>query len=101
MKTHIGKSRLSMVIIHVRGRTPIGQQIGLSLLVKKYPNFNPCKAVVYLRSKCDLSLNRNSIARALADVRNIVPIWTGDEAYENFEVYGHPTNIVVDLGKRL
>ncbi|XP_025692605.1 uncharacterized protein [Arachis hypogaea] len=30
-----------------------------------------------------------------------VPIWTGDEAYEKFEIHGQPTNMVVDLGKRL
>ncbi|RYR79232.1 hypothetical protein Ahy_A01g004057 [Arachis hypogaea] len=30
-----------------------------------------------------------------------IPIWTGDEAYEKFEVHGQPTNMVVDLGKRL
>ncbi|RYQ83069.1 hypothetical protein Ahy_B10g101682 [Arachis hypogaea] len=30
-----------------------------------------------------------------------MPIWTGDEDYEKFEVHGHPTNMVVDLGKRL
>ncbi|RYR66471.1 hypothetical protein Ahy_A03g012461 isoform B [Arachis hypogaea] len=33
--------------------------------------------------------------------KNWVPIWTGDEDYEKFEVHGHPTNMVVDLGKRL
>ncbi|RYQ82832.1 hypothetical protein Ahy_B10g101400 [Arachis hypogaea] len=30
-----------------------------------------------------------------------MPIWTGDDEYEKFEVHGHPTNMVVDLGKRL
>ncbi|RYR54986.1 hypothetical protein Ahy_A06g030242 [Arachis hypogaea] len=29
------------------------------------------------------------------------PIWTEDNGYKNFEVHGHPTNHVVDLGKRL
>ncbi|XP_057718638.1 uncharacterized protein LOC130933129 [Arachis stenosperma] len=33
--------------------------------------------------------------------KNWMPIWTGDEDYEKFEVHGHPTNMVVDLGKRL
>ncbi|RYR60970.1 hypothetical protein Ahy_A04g018062 [Arachis hypogaea] len=33
--------------------------------------------------------------------KNWVLIWTGDEEYEKFEVHGHPTNMVVDLGKRL
>ncbi|RYR12861.1 hypothetical protein Ahy_B04g070169 [Arachis hypogaea] len=28
-------------------------------------------------------------------------IWTRDDEYEKFEVHGHPTNMVVDLGKRL
>ncbi|RYR50401.1 hypothetical protein Ahy_A07g037004 [Arachis hypogaea] len=32
---------------------------------------------------------------------NWVPIWTGDEDYEKFEVHRHPTNMVVNLGKRL
>ncbi|RYR07812.1 hypothetical protein Ahy_B05g075262 [Arachis hypogaea] len=44
--------------------------------VRKYPNFKECEAVVYFRTKCDLMLNRNSIARALADARNVV---YGDE----------------------
>ncbi|RYR07375.1 hypothetical protein Ahy_B05g074719 [Arachis hypogaea] len=30
-----------------------------------------------------------------------MPIWTRDDEYEKFEVHGHPTNMVVDLGKRL
>ncbi|RYR07974.1 hypothetical protein Ahy_B05g075480 [Arachis hypogaea] len=30
-----------------------------------------------------------------------MPIWTGNDEYEKFEVHGHPTNMVVDLGKRL
>ncbi|RYR51288.1 hypothetical protein Ahy_A06g026313 [Arachis hypogaea] len=29
------------------------------------------------------------------------PIWAGDTGYEKFEVHGHPTHHVVDLGKRL
>ncbi|RYR07325.1 hypothetical protein Ahy_B05g074657 [Arachis hypogaea] len=33
--------------------------------------------------------------------KNWVPIWTGDEEYEKFEVHGHSTNMIVDLGKRL
>ncbi|RYR65837.1 hypothetical protein Ahy_A03g011757 [Arachis hypogaea] len=44
--------------------------------VRKYPNFKQCEAAVYFRTKCDLMLNRNSIARALADARNVVH---GDE----------------------
>nr|XP_025678198.1 uncharacterized protein LOC112778042 [Arachis hypogaea] len=44
--------------------------------VRKYPNFKQCETAVYFRSKCDLILHRNSIARALADARNVV---YGDE----------------------
>ncbi|XP_016172531.1 uncharacterized protein LOC107614918 [Arachis ipaensis] len=44
--------------------------------VRKYPNFKQCEAAVYFRTKCDFILNRNSIARALADARNVV---YGDE----------------------
>ncbi|RYQ83070.1 hypothetical protein Ahy_B10g101683 [Arachis hypogaea] len=39
--------------------------------VRKYPNFKQCEAAVYFRTKSDLMLNRNSIARALADARNV------------------------------
>ncbi|RYQ84517.1 hypothetical protein Ahy_B10g103895 [Arachis hypogaea] len=55
--------------------------------VRKYPNFKQCEAATYFRSK--------------KESKNWVPIWTGDEAYEKFEVHGQPTNMVVDLGKRL
>ncbi|RYR61888.1 hypothetical protein Ahy_A04g019133 [Arachis hypogaea] len=44
--------------------------------VRKYPNFKQCEAAVYFRTKCDLMLNRHSIARVLADARNVV---YGDE----------------------
>ncbi|RYR47934.1 hypothetical protein Ahy_A07g033916 isoform D [Arachis hypogaea] len=44
--------------------------------VRKYPNFKQCEAATYFKSKCDLILHRNSIARALADARNVV---YGDE----------------------
>ncbi|XP_016164423.1 uncharacterized protein LOC107606938 [Arachis ipaensis] len=44
--------------------------------VRKYPNFKQCEAATYFRSKCDLILHKNSLARALADARNIV---YGDE----------------------
>ncbi|RYR28535.1 hypothetical protein Ahy_B01g052682 isoform A [Arachis hypogaea] len=40
--------------------------------VRKYPHFEQCEAITYFRSKCDLILHRNSIARALADARNVV-----------------------------
>ncbi|XP_025671900.1 uncharacterized protein [Arachis hypogaea] len=40
--------------------------------VRKYLNFKQCEAVEYFKSKCDLILHRNSIARALADARNVV-----------------------------
>ncbi|RYR18202.1 hypothetical protein Ahy_B03g062828 [Arachis hypogaea] len=33
--------------------------------------------------------------------KNWKPIWTGDNGYKKFEMHGHPTNHVVDLGKGL
>ncbi|RYR15204.1 hypothetical protein Ahy_B04g071927 [Arachis hypogaea] len=33
--------------------------------------------------------------------KNWMPVWTRDDDYEKFEVHGYPTNMVVDLGKRL
>ncbi|XP_016168255.1 uncharacterized protein LOC107610766 [Arachis ipaensis] len=44
--------------------------------VRKYPNFKHCDATTYFKSRFDLSLNKNSISRALLDVRNVV---FGDE----------------------
>ncbi|RYR67129.1 hypothetical protein Ahy_A03g013384 [Arachis hypogaea] len=66
--------------------------------VRKYPNFRHCEATTYFRTRFDLTLNKNSISRALMDARSVV---YGDNGYEKFEVHGHPTNHVVDLGKRL
>ncbi|RYR13956.1 hypothetical protein Ahy_B04g070680 isoform A [Arachis hypogaea] len=40
--------------------------------LRKYPNFRNCEATTYFKMKYDLSLNRNSISRALCDARNIV-----------------------------
>ncbi|RYR01298.1 hypothetical protein Ahy_B06g080163 [Arachis hypogaea] len=53
--------------------------------VRKYANFKQCEAATYFRKES----------------KNWVPIWTGDEAYEKFEIHGQPTNMVFDLGKRL
>ncbi|RYR50854.1 hypothetical protein Ahy_A06g025857 [Arachis hypogaea] len=44
--------------------------------VRKYPNFRHCDANTFFKTKYDLSLNRNSISRALSDARNLV---YGDE----------------------
>ena len=44
--------------------------------VRKYPNFSHCDANTFFKTKYDLSLNRNSISRALSDARNLV---YGDE----------------------
>ncbi|XP_072073775.1 uncharacterized protein [Arachis hypogaea] len=33
--------------------------------------------------------------------KNWLSIWTGDDEYEKFKVHGYPTNMMVDLGKRL
>ncbi|RYR76585.1 hypothetical protein Ahy_A01g001170 [Arachis hypogaea] len=74
-----------------------------SKLVKKvikYPNFRHCEATTYFKTRFDLTLNKNSISRALMVARS-VPIWTRDNGYEKFEVQGHPANHVMDIGKRL
>ncbi|XP_020981334.1 uncharacterized protein LOC110272927 [Arachis duranensis] len=44
---------------------------------------------------------QSRLEKVRKESKNRVPIWTGDEAYEKFEVHGQPTNMVVDLGKRL
>ncbi|RYR76046.1 hypothetical protein Ahy_A01g000638 [Arachis hypogaea] len=44
---------------------------------------------------------QSRLEKVRKESKNWVPIWTGDEAYEKFEVHGQPTNMVVDLGKRL
>ncbi|XP_020961246.1 uncharacterized protein LOC110263794 [Arachis ipaensis] len=55
--------------------------------LRKYPNFRNCKVTTYFKTKYDLSLNRNSISRALCDARNIV---YGDakEQYAMLRDYG-------------
>ncbi|RYR26854.1 hypothetical protein Ahy_B02g061164 [Arachis hypogaea] len=55
--------------------------------LRKYPNFRNCEAITYFKTKYDLSLNRNSISRALCDARNIV---YGDakEQYAMLRDYG-------------
>ncbi|RYR32878.1 hypothetical protein Ahy_A10g047403 [Arachis hypogaea] len=47
--------------------------------------------------------HKQELTSAVEEVmpQNWVPIWTGDEEYEKFEVHGRPTNMVVDLSKRL
>ncbi|XP_016173264.1 uncharacterized protein LOC107615743 [Arachis ipaensis] len=44
--------------------------------VRKYPNFRHYDVTTFFKTKYDLSLNRNSISRALSDTRNVV---YGDE----------------------
>ncbi|RYR02718.1 hypothetical protein Ahy_B06g081521 [Arachis hypogaea] len=44
---------------------------------------------------------QSQIEKVRKESKNWVPIWTEDETYEKFEVYGHQINMVVDLGKRL
>ncbi|XP_072082096.1 uncharacterized protein [Arachis hypogaea] len=55
--------------------------------VRKYPNFKHCDAATYFKSRFDLSLNKNSISRALFDARNVV---FGDEKeqYKMLRNYG-------------
>ncbi|RYR19386.1 hypothetical protein Ahy_B03g064157 isoform B [Arachis hypogaea] len=55
--------------------------------LRKYPNFRNCETTTYFKTKYDLSLNRNSISRALCDARNIV---YGDakEQYAMLRDYG-------------
>ncbi|RYQ93395.1 hypothetical protein Ahy_B09g099673 isoform B [Arachis hypogaea] len=40
--------------------------------VRKYSNFRHCDANTFFKIKYDLSLNRNSISRALSDARNLI-----------------------------
>ncbi|RYR19080.1 hypothetical protein Ahy_B03g063761 [Arachis hypogaea] len=49
----------------------------------------------------DLSDIESRLEKVRKESKNWVPIWTGDEEYEKFEVHGHLTNMVVDLGKRI
>ncbi|RYR61940.1 hypothetical protein Ahy_A04g019208 [Arachis hypogaea] len=51
--------------------------------VRKYPNFRHCDAATYFKSRFDLSLNKNSISRALFDARNVV---FGDEN-EQYKIF--------------
>ncbi|XP_015947143.2 uncharacterized protein LOC107472099 [Arachis duranensis] len=44
--------------------------------VRKYPNFRHCEATTYFKTRFDLTLNKNSISRALMDARSVV---YGDE----------------------
>ncbi|RYR30901.1 hypothetical protein Ahy_B01g055689 [Arachis hypogaea] len=46
-------------------------------------------------------MQKSQLEKVRKESKNWVPIWTRDEAYEKFEVHGHLTNMVVDLGKRL
>ncbi|RYR72001.1 hypothetical protein Ahy_A02g006209 [Arachis hypogaea] len=49
--------------------------------------------------------NRNCLGDVEVDMldesRQWQPIWAGDTGYEEFEVHGHPTHHVVNLGKKL
>ncbi|RYR10458.1 hypothetical protein Ahy_B05g078897 [Arachis hypogaea] len=55
--------------------------------VRKYPNFRHCEATTYFRTRFDLTLNKNSISRALMDARSVV---YGDEKeqYKMVRDYG-------------
>ncbi|RYR26912.1 hypothetical protein Ahy_B02g061221 [Arachis hypogaea] len=44
---------------------------------------------------------KSRLEKVRKESKNWKPIWTGHNGYEKFEVHGHPTNHVVDLGKRL
>ncbi|RYR31774.1 hypothetical protein Ahy_B01g056676 [Arachis hypogaea] len=83
--------------------------------LRKYPNLKHGEAATYFKRRCDLDLNKSSLNRALTDARNVhsrlqkirkesgkwLPIWSGDEHYERFEIHGWPTNMAVDLGKSI
>ncbi|XP_016206079.1 uncharacterized protein LOC107646408 [Arachis ipaensis] len=55
--------------------------------IRKYPNFRHCEATTYFRTRFDLTLNKNSISRALMDARSVV---YGDEKeqYKMVRDYG-------------
>ncbi|XP_057755628.1 uncharacterized protein LOC130974795 [Arachis stenosperma] len=46
-------------------------------------------------------IQRSRLKKIRKESKSWVPIWSGDSEYEKFEVHGWPTNMVVDLGKRL
>ncbi|RYR64294.1 hypothetical protein Ahy_A03g010428 [Arachis hypogaea] len=46
-------------------------------------------------------IQRSRLEKIRKESKNWVPMWSGDADYEKFEVHGWPTNMVVDLGKRL
>ncbi|RYQ87733.1 hypothetical protein Ahy_B09g095269 [Arachis hypogaea] len=54
----------------------------------------------YARENTNRAANMAWVTSKLVK-KNWMPIWTSDEDYEKFEVHGHSTNMVVDLGKRL
>ncbi|RYR19653.1 hypothetical protein Ahy_B03g064521 [Arachis hypogaea] len=47
------------------------------------------------------SVIKSRLEKVRKESKNWKPIWTGDNGYKKFEVHGHLTNHVVDLGKRL
>ncbi|XP_020966993.1 uncharacterized protein LOC110266495 [Arachis ipaensis] len=46
-------------------------------------------------------IQRSRLEKIRKESKSWNPIWSGDKKYEKFEVIGHPTNMVVDLGERL
>ncbi|XP_020959110.1 uncharacterized protein LOC110262722 [Arachis ipaensis] len=46
-------------------------------------------------------IQRSRLEKIRKESKSWVPMWSGDSEYEKFEVHGWPTNMVVDLGKRL
>ncbi|XP_072061936.1 uncharacterized protein [Arachis hypogaea] len=47
------------------------------------------------------SVIKSRLEKVRKESKNWKPIWTRDNGYKKFEVHGHPTNHVVDIGKRL
>ncbi|RYR71130.1 hypothetical protein Ahy_A02g005427 [Arachis hypogaea] len=93
--------------------------------LRKYPNLRYSETTQYFKTKCDLDLNKSSLTKALGDARSIVygdaaaqygmvrdygltllksnPGSTGliNAVKEKFKLHDWPTNMVVDLGKKL
>ncbi|RYR68941.1 hypothetical protein Ahy_A03g015448 isoform B [Arachis hypogaea] len=46
-------------------------------------------------------VQRSRLEKIRNESKNWVPMWSGDADYEQFEVHGWPTNMAVDLEKRL
>ncbi|XP_025624867.1 uncharacterized protein [Arachis hypogaea] len=71
--------------------------------VRMYATRTIARNKVKLRSYIGIlpPIQRSRLEKIRKESKSWNPVWSGDEKYEKFEVIGHPTNMVVDLGERL